>query len=429
VPGTYWVQKTSGAQRGLFRYGYAGAWDQDPRAVPGQFVFAQNDNDPATGYSAIAVPYGAIGQGVIDTIVKVRIAQGCWKTATVQDTVNYDFHIVCDEGKKGFYYFRLRPDRDGTGKIIGLTTVASTEVLGNWVASNYNVAEAIDGAGKHRLIVTITKDRAVGSDTELDFYVGQSTVSAGVTPSSASDWVGLDGASLDPTFVGTMHAMHNENAYAVDSYIAQHSTSRKVDLFFSQGLHGVGGDHLIVQLVPVSGAGSWQAVDLISGASAPPAGGYLKSYSNGGGLGSHAVADAHDAVWWIWDDGQETRISRLNGDGTVNYSPLASLGVRMSWNSFRSLAIASDDSIGVIDIPGDTLSPPIRGRIHRNGAWSAWIDMGHLDNTYNYVSNPLQGLARVGGQEWFGLASCYAGSEAGRSLESSVVALSFAAVP
>jgi hypothetical protein len=428
-PGTYWVQQTSGAKHGLARFGYGGVWDQNPIAAPGQFVFAQDDNDPATGFPAIAVPYGVIGQGAIDTVLKLRTANGCWKTAMMQDTVNYDFHVVCDEGKTGFFYFRLRPDRDGSGKITGLTSTASYSVLGNWVASNYNLAEVVDGAGNHRLVVTVTKDRAVGSDVEMDFYVGQSTIAAGVAPSSPSDWVGLDGASPDPTFVGTMHALGDQSAYVVDSYVAQHSTSRKVDLFFSQGNHGVGGDHLIVELAPVTGTGAWTARDLVSGGSAPPAGGYLSSYSNAAGLGSYAVADAHDAVWWIWDDGAETRISRLNGDGTVDWRPLPGLGVRMAWNSFRSLAIASDGAVGVIDIPGDTLDAPIRGRIYRGGAWSSWIDMGHLNNTYNYFSNPFQGLARVGGQEWFGLMSCFLPSDPDRSSESTVAALSFAAAP
>ena len=50
--------------------------------------------------------------------------------------------------------------------------------------------------------------------------------------------------------------------------------------------------------------------------------------------------------------------------------------------------------------------------------------MGILNNP-NYYQNPLQGLAKVNGEYWFGLVSIPMNG----TMEPTIVALSFAAIP
>jgi hypothetical protein len=420
---TVWTQQTSNGRVGLARYSYSGAIDANPVAAPGSFVFTQNDNDTTTGFPALAMPHGVIGQTSAISVVKYRIGVGAWKTAAYQDSVHYDLHIVgngnllSSAGQAPLYammYWRFQIDHDASGQISGLTNLAEFEMrtaaggtTDAWSASNYAVWEVVDGAGNHRLLMGIEKDASGSATDPVDCYVGQTTVAAGVSPTGVNDWVGLDDVSHDPTYVGTLPSINVATAsYVTDLYGAQHAVSGKFELFVSDQNHGEAGAHAWVTLTP--SATAWTAADS-NGTSLtppPPVHSYaLHSYSNVAGLGQSCIPGIHDDVWWAWDDGTVTRISRINSDGTVSWNPLPSLGGRLDWSSFRGLQVAPDETVAIIDVPSDTLDATIRGRRYAGGAWGSWFTLGSLHGETTYFANPLQGLAKIDGSYWMAVAS------------------------
>jgi len=67
--------------------------------------------------------------------------------------------------------------------------------------------------------------------------------------------------------------------------------------------------------------------------------------------------------------------------------------------------VAPDGTVGIIDVPSDTLDATIRGRLCQGGSWGSWITIGQLKGETTYFANPLQGLAQINGAYWMGVAS------------------------
>jgi hypothetical protein len=243
----------------------------------------------------------------------------------------------------------------------------------------------------------------------VDVFVGITKVAAGVSPQSNNDWVGLDGVSPNPTYVGTLASIGIATAsYVTDLYGAQHSASHNFELFVSNQNHGEAGAHSWVTLIPSGTTFTVQDSNGTHLTPAPAIGSYsLHSYSNAAGNGQSCVADTANNVWWAWDDGIVTRISVIHGDETVNWTPLPSLGTRLGWSSFRGLAVGPSGSVGIIDVPPDAVNSPVSGNICPAGcsAWNGWVSIGNLHGESAYFNNPLQGLAQYNGHYWFGVAS------------------------
>jgi hypothetical protein len=424
TPGVF-IQQTTNARLGLARYSYGGVFDQSPSANPGTFIFVQNDNDPTTGFPALAFGYGTIGQTGTLGSTKYRIGVGAWKTAAYQDAVSYNLHVVgngntpLSSGPTWLYsmaYWRFSLTHDAQGNVAGVSAIASYPMdsspnsgatAHSWAASNYAIWEVIDGAGNHRLLMGIQRDQNSTTSDPVDCFLGITTVAAGVNPQSNADWVGLDGVSPDPTYVGSLASIGIATAsYVTDMYAAQHKTSRKVEFFVSNQNHGEPGAKSWLTLTPNGTAWTVTDSDGTGLTPAPAVGSHvLHSYSNAAGLGQSCVPGNNDDVWWAWDDGTVTRISRINSDGTVTWNPLPSLGTRLAWSSARGLQVAPDGTVGIIDVPSDSLDATVRGRLCQGGAWGPWLTIGQLKGEATYFANPLQGLPSVNGVHWMGVAS------------------------
>jgi hypothetical protein len=397
--GTALVELT-GAYRGYVKHGYGGVWDAFPGAPSDQYIVAEvrNQNIPGPGVMGMDVAWGRLTAGSPSVKSFVIGGGGNYKGACDQDTVNFNLHFVSDYYGTGVArYTRLVPTRAG-GTITDWTLAADYNIPAFGDAHEMTIWEVIDGAGNHRLLMIFFRPSTPGGgpvdSLMTDVYLAQTSVAAGVSPAGPGDWVGLDNSG-SYTYLGRLSPAATGSWYVTDAYVAQHRTSRKVEIFNSQANHGTPGAHTRVALTPKGT--SWTGA----------VGGVIASYDASYGLGCYAVADDQDRVWWTWGDKNGQRFSRVESDGSVTWDAVPPIG-RLEWTGGKGFAVTPQGVVGVMDTITDTTNPWARVRFFRGGAWGPWVDMGPIRqpvSTHRW-QNPLKGMASVGGRSWFGAMVC-----------------------
>jgi hypothetical protein len=280
--------------------------------------------------------------------------------------------------------------RDATGRIAGFSKEAEVlldDLLGGVYATS--VAELVDGAGNPRLGFVSVADTYVQPWAALRAFA--TTPAAGVEPAALSDFAALDGAPgytelyrFDWPAQGTSSMA----AYGTSATLVQQRGSRRIQFLAATGLHGQGGPHYRVQATP-SGTG-WTV---------PPAS-EATSFDDDGTLGAFAVPGPDDSVWWIWDDGIDTRISRVNADGSVDWSPLPALGWRAPEPGNAHLSVRRGE-VAVILHPGEWSET--RARLFSGGAWRDWIPIAPAG--FAYTHGGFAGFGQAGGRWWTAAAT------------------------
>jgi hypothetical protein len=375
-----WVGVTAGLVNPHFDNGYAGAFDQSPLGRSDAFVVAGWDAGSPT---ELRVAYGVIGQAGPLPVARVPNAAGYGLDygASCQDSVDHDLHVVYGTFGSSIQYWRLRPQRSGTGgAITGLTELAQFSIPGARYIDYPAIQEVTDGNGVRRLAIYGIK--AVSS-ARADLALLLTTPAAGVAPAGAADFAGPNGEAAAVS-IGSLPTL----AYNCAVGLAQHRASRTLEVFMASGQHGATGPQRRVALA-ASGAG-WS----VGAPSDLPV-----------GIGdAFAVQGLGDEVWFVWADPSAVHLSTVDSAGVVTLEavPTPAAGPE-DYRGPRHLALAPDGRLQVIWYLDSATPPRIRSNVFDGVTWRGWLDVDPSPGTiFNYL--PLMGLAVHGGRLWSGTA-------------------------
>ncbi|MFL5422133.1 MAG: hypothetical protein ACJ79Y_15340 [Myxococcales bacterium] len=386
-PRQIWVQHTSGMVGPHFDNGYSGAFDASPSGRPDSFLMTGwNQATP----DRLSIAYGVLGQPgpIAVSSFPTPGGYGLDYGSSWQDSASHDLHVVYYTFGGSVQYWRFRPERSGKGGAIAGVTVASQFGLSGAKTIDYPyIQEIVDGDGVRRLVVYgvrgVVADRA-------DLAVLMTTPSAGLSPASDADFAGPNGEAGAVT-VATLPTI----PYDAVATLAQHRSSRKIEVLGAVGQHGVTGPHRGVTLTPAGGG--WTV-------------GPVRDLPDSTGS-DFAVPGRGDEVWLLWSDASSVHLSTIDSKGAVTLDAVPTpMPAATDYRGARYLAVAPDGRLRVIWYLDSASPPAIRSNVHDGTAWAGWLDVDPAPGPiFEYA--PLQGLASQGGRYWGATALSVGGAE------------------
>jgi hypothetical protein len=399
VPGTGVQGMAGGVSNGALG-------DRSPAGRPDTLVFATAEYG---GSGNIYLHHGTIGGGPTTRLTVSSTATagtpGMLDVTAVQDTVSFDVHILAStNADQRLHYWRYRPTRDSNpgaaqGTITGWTRVVHLTLPAGFVAVAPSMIEAVDGRGVHRLVVVAQKGAVNAPPTSIVAFTTKPA--AGVAPSSAADFVGLQGEAT-PTAIVT-HA--GSDSWSTTLGVEQHVTSRTLECFAMSGLHGVQGEHSRTRLRVSSLDPSWWEL------------GTTEWYSRSGTAwrgtaGGFAAAASDDSVWWTWSGagpsgaGLVQHFSRVDGAGAVTHDVIPSPGnpsTSAGAGQFPFMNHIALSSTGLVASLVTTTDGPgeVRLRVWDGVRWSETLVASYV--YYDIQGCGFRGTTVVDGSEWMAL--------------------------
>jgi len=377
----------------------AGTWDLDPAGHLDTLIVGQAPNPGDLPAERIDLFFGPVGGPLATASIPIATPGGVWQTTTIMDTQDHKLHTL--SASPGFYamvYTRSRVDRGADGRITGFTKEAEL-TISNFSGGSYGhaLAEVIDGQGRHRLAGLITLDHYTGSTTDVLGFV--TSAAGGVAPTDASQFTGFDGTATLGTLTSFEHTGGPgalDGAYGCMGSIVQQPTTGTIYVFVAVGLHGTSTP--VHRIIPISlaaaGAAAW-----VPGAAV--------NYSGTGTGSNYAVALPSGHVYWSWEDGVDSRISRINPDGSLNLAPLPAIGFRAEYDPGAChVAVQGDRVMTILHEWGIRARVYLATGVDHDAAGTAAVSWTHTElvdpTTDHYPLNAtgLDGLGFAGGHWW-----------------------------
>ncbi len=379
----------------------AGTWDLDPAGHADTLIVVQTPNAETGTKRSLDVFFGPVGGPMAQDAIPVDAASGVAQVTAVMDTAAYKLHLLAPAGNLfSMLYLRAAVLRDADGRITGFAKeaeVAFSPPAGN-VYGNALI-EVVDGAGQHRLAGLMTVDAWYTTDSWVYGFV--TSPAGGVAPGSAAHFTGFGGGPLDAlaTFQHTGGAGALDGAYGCMGSVVQQPTTRAIYAFAARGLHGdsTGFHRLFPIPLAAPGATTWAPAAAIN-------------YSDTGTGSNYAFALPSGHVYWSWEDGTDSRLSRVNPDGSLNLSPLPALGFRAEFNPGAChVAVQGDRVMTILHEWGVRARVYLATGVDHDApgtspvAWQVTELQDPVTDQYPLLATGIDGLGRSGGHWWTAL--------------------------
>jgi hypothetical protein len=187
------------------------------------------------------------------------------------------------------------------------------------------------------------------------------------------------------------------------SSVVQQPTTGTIYAFSARGLHGASTDfHRIFPIaLTAAGATTWAPAPAID-------------YSDTGTGANFAVALPTGHVYWSWEDGTDSRISRVNPDGSLNLAPLPALGFRAEFNPGAChVAVQGDRVMTILHEWGDRVRVHLATGVDHDApgtspvAWQVTELRDPNAGQYPLLATGVEGLGRSGGHWWTAMLSAH----------------------